>query len=246
MTYFEGFLIPVPTAKRDEFVTHAGIIDPLFLEHGATRVIECWEADLKEGKTTDFYRAVEKKPDEAVAFSWVEWPDKAARQAGMAKINEGMKDDPRWDQEQTPMPFDGKRMIFGGFDGIVERGGYRKDSYVQGFVAAVPKERKADYTRMADEAWPLFKEYGATRHVEAWGDDVPHGKQTDFYRTVKAEPGEVVVFSFIEWPSREVCDAAAEKMEKDERMGPPAGMTMPFDGMRMIWGGFRPVYEIGE
>jgi uncharacterized protein YbaA (DUF1428 family) len=99
---------------------------------------------------------------------------------------------------------------------------------------------------MADEAWPLFKEYGATRHVEAWGDEVPHGKRTDFYRTVKAEPGEAVVFSFIEWPSREVCDAAQEKMMNDDRMGPPEGMTMPFDGMRMIWGGFRPVYEIGE
>ncbi|MET0508173.1 MAG: DUF1428 domain-containing protein [Burkholderiaceae bacterium] len=137
-------------------------------------------------------------------------------------------------------------MIFGGFDGVVERGEYRKDSYVQGFVLAVPHDRKADYITMAETAWPLFEEYGATRHVEAWQGDVPHGKQTDFYRTVKAEPNEAIVFSFVEWPSRELCDAGQEKMMNDERIGPPDGMTMPFDGKRMIWGGFRPVYEVGD
>jgi uncharacterized protein YbaA (DUF1428 family) len=117
---------------------------------------------------------------------------------------------------------------------------------VQGFVVPVPEDRREDYRKMAEHAWPLFAEYGATRHVEAWGDDVPHGKQTDFYRTIKAEPGEGVVFSFIEWPSREVCDAAAKTMQDDERMAPPGGMTLPFDGMRMIWGGFTPVYELSR
>ncbi|MCB2061187.1 MAG: DUF1428 domain-containing protein [Novosphingobium sp.] len=135
-------------------------------------------------------------------------------------------------------------MVFGGFTGIVERGEYRKNSYVQGFAVPVPEDRRDDYRKMAEHGWPLFEEYGATRHVEAWGDDVPHGQQTDFYRTVKAEPGEAIVFSFIEWPSREVCDKAAAIMMEDERMMPPDGMTMPFDGKRMIFGGFSPIYAL--
>jgi len=246
MTYFDGFLIPVPANDRSEFLRHASTINPAFLEYGATRVVECWEDDLKPGHTTDFYRAVEKTPAEVVAFSWVEWPDKSVRDEGMAKMNVQMKDDPRWDPAKNPIPFDGKRMIFGGFSGILERGESQPGSYIQGFVVPVPDDRREDYTKMAEHGWPLFQEYGALRHVEAWGDDVPHGKQTDFYRTVRAEPGESIVFSFIEWPSREICDEASEKMQNDERMAPPDGMTMPFDGKRMIWGGFTPVYELGE
>jgi len=245
MTYFEGFLIPVPANKQQQFVAHARTIDPSFIDEGATRVVETWEADLKEGKTTDFYRAVDKTADEMVAFSWVEWPDKATRDAGHEKFAEMMKTDPRWDQGKNPMPFDGKRMVFGGFEGFVERGSYKGDSYVQGFVLAVPEARKEDYRQMAEDCWPIFEEYGATCHVEAWGEDVPHGKHTDFHRTVKAEEGENIVFSFIEWPSREVCDAAQQKLMDDDRMGPPEGKTMPFDGKRMIWGGFTPVYEVG-
>ena len=79
--------------------------------------------------------------------------------------------------------------------------------------------------------------------VEAWGDDVPEGKQTDFYRAVKAEPGEKVVFSYMTWPSREVCDAASEKMQNDPNMKPPEGMEMPFDGKRLIYGGFAAIVD---
>jgi uncharacterized protein YbaA (DUF1428 family) len=96
---------------------------------------------------------------------------------------------------------------------------------------------------MAHDAWDMFKGYGAIGVVEAWGDDVPHGQQTDFYRGVKAEPGENVVFSYMTWPSREVCDAAAEKMQTEMEM--PEGMEMPFDGKRMVYGGFEPVVVLG-
>ena len=118
MSYIDGFVIAVPTANRDKFIEHARTLDPYFLEHGATRVVECWGEDVPEGKVTDFRRAVQATSEEAVVFSWIEWPDKATRDAGMEK----MMKDPRLSPEKTPMPFDGKRMIFGGFLPVVEVG----------------------------------------------------------------------------------------------------------------------------
>ncbi|WP_372012974.1 DUF1428 domain-containing protein [Pseudoxanthomonas sp. 10H] len=111
MSYVDGFVIAVPTANKEKFFAHARELDPVFLELGATRVYECWGDDVPRGQVTDFHRAVAAKDDETVVFSWVEWPDKATRDAGMKK----MMDDPRMDPAANPMPFDGKRMIFGGF-----------------------------------------------------------------------------------------------------------------------------------
>lgn len=113
-------------------------------------------------------------------------------------------------------------------------------TYVDGFVLAVPKAKKAAYLEMAQKAWPLFKEFGALRHVECWGDDVPEGKVTDFAGAVKAKDDEVVVFAWVEYPSKEVRDAANKKMMEDQRM---SGMEMPFDGARMIFGGFAPIHD---
>jgi uncharacterized protein YbaA (DUF1428 family) len=114
-------------------------------------------------------------------------------------------------------------------------------SYIDGFVIPVPTGKKQAYKEMAAKAGPIFKEYGATRIVECWGDDVPDGKVTDFKRAVNAEPGETVVFSWIVWPSKEVRDAGNQKMQTDPRMK----MTedMPFDGKRMIFGGFEILIE---
>jgi uncharacterized protein YbaA (DUF1428 family) len=120
MTYVDGFVIAVPKEKKEMFIEHAKKVDSVFLEHGATRVLECWGDDVPEGKITDFRRAVQAKSDEAVAFSWVEWPDKATRDTAMAKINDLMKTDPRISPERNPMPFDGKRMIFGGFEMMID------------------------------------------------------------------------------------------------------------------------------
>jgi uncharacterized protein YbaA (DUF1428 family) len=119
MAYIDGFVIAVPNANRDSFITHANKFDALFLEFGATRVVECWGDDVPEGKVTDFRRAVQAKADETVVFSWIEWRDKASRDAGMERV---MKD-PRMDGDPGSMPFDGKRMIFGGFAPIVTLGG---------------------------------------------------------------------------------------------------------------------------
>jgi uncharacterized protein YbaA (DUF1428 family) len=118
MSYVDGFVLAVPTANKEKFVAHAREFDPLFLEYGATRVLECWGDDVPHGKLTDFFRAVQATDDEIVVFSWVEWPDKATRDAGIKK----MMEDPRMDPAANPMPFDGKRMIFGGFDAVLELG----------------------------------------------------------------------------------------------------------------------------
>jgi uncharacterized protein YbaA (DUF1428 family) len=115
--------------------------------------------------------------------------------------------------------------------------------YVEGFVVAVPAANKEIYRKHAAEAVPLFKEFGATRMVECWGDDVPDGKLTDFRRAVQAKEDEVVVFSWIEYPSKEVRDAANERIRSDPRMK-AMGEAMPFDGKRMIFGGFVPILDV--
>lgn len=246
MTYVEGFVIAVPTANKQKFIDHARMADEVFLEHGAKRILECWQEDVPKGETTDFFGAVEAKDDESIVFSWIEWADKNARDAKMADLMEVMKTDPRFSAETNPPPFDGKRMIFGGFQTIVERGKATPGAYMQGFVIPVPDEKKDAYRKMEEDAWEIFSDYGAQRVIAAWQDDVPEGKQTDFFRTVKAEPDEKVVFAFMEWPSREVCDAAHDKMMNDDRMNMPEGTEMPFSGKRMIYGGFAPVVELGE
>jgi uncharacterized protein YbaA (DUF1428 family) len=114
--------------------------------------------------------------------------------------------------------------------------------YVDGFVLAVPTDKKEDFRKHAAEAAPLFKEFGATRIVECWGDDVPNGKVTDFRRAVEAKDDEIVVFSWIEYPSKETRDAANQKMMTDPRMQ-AIGEMMPFDGKRMIFGGFMPIVD---
>lgn len=119
MTYVDGFVIAVPKANKQKFIEHANKGDSVFTDLGATRILECWGDDVPDGKVTDFRRAVQATEDEAVVFSWVEWPDKATRDAAMGKMDELMKTDPRMNPEKNPMPFDGKRMIYGGFSPVV-------------------------------------------------------------------------------------------------------------------------------
>jgi uncharacterized protein YbaA (DUF1428 family) len=114
--------------------------------------------------------------------------------------------------------------------------------YVDGFVVAVPAKNKEAYRELAAKAAPLFKEFGALRVVECWADDVPDGKLTDFRMAVKAGSDEEVVFSWIEYPSKEVRDAANATMMADPRMK-ALGDSMPFDGQRMIFGGFLPLLD---
>jgi uncharacterized protein YbaA (DUF1428 family) len=111
MAYIDGFLAAVPTENKQAFIEHARMVDALFLEFGAIRVVEGWGDDISHGKVTDFFRAVQATEGETIVFSWIEWPDKATRDAGMEKLQSD-------ERMVGPVPFDGKRMIFGGFDPV--------------------------------------------------------------------------------------------------------------------------------
>ncbi|MBB64462.1 MAG: RNA signal recognition particle [Waddliaceae bacterium] len=112
--------------------------------------------------------------------------------------------------------------------------------YIDGFVTPVPKVNKEKYIEHLKKAWPFMKEFGVSRMVETWQDDVPRGKKTDFFRAVDANEDEAVLFSWFEWPSKEIRDEGIKKMMADPRM---EEFDMPFDGTRMIFGGFEPIFE---
>ncbi len=239
MTYFEGFVVAVPTDKKDEYRKHASDAAPIFKEFGVARMVENWGDDVPKGKLTDFQGAVQAKDDETVVFSWFEYPDKAARDAA----NEKMMADPRMQAMGADMPFDGKRMIMGGFDAIVEEGSGR-GGYTDGFVVPVPEDKTEAYRALASKMAKAFRQHGANRVIEALSDDVSKGKVTDFYRAVKAEDGEKIVFSFVEWPDKDIRDQAWAKIMADESLKPEG--DMPFDGKRMFWGGFEPIIDTAK
>lgn len=235
MRYIDGFVIPAEDAKKDEFRQHAETTDVFFITHGALSVVEGWADDVPDGKLTDFRKSVQAKDGESVVFSWIVWPDKATRDAAM----KAMTDDA--EMMAQPMPFDGKRMIFGGFEPIIEYAGKGgRVGYIDGFVTPVSPSRKDAYIALAKDGARMFEAAGALLGMETWGEDVPAGKVTDFHRAVKAEGDEVVVFSFIGWPDKATRDAAWKKMVED--MQPPA--EMPMDGKRMFWGGFQPIVQL--
>jgi len=245
MSYIDGFVAAVPNTNKQKFIDHAHAGDPVFLDHGATRVLECWGDDVPHGKLTDFHRAVKATDQETVLFSWIEWPDKATRDAGMAAA----MNDPRLSQQDNPMPFDGKRLIYGGFAPLLELGDAGTTAgYVDGFVLVAATDSKQAFTDYANTFDAIFMEYGATHIIEAWNDDVPDGSVTDFRKAVQAGEGESVAFAWVEWPDKASRDAGMEKIMKDPRMDPANADNppMPFDGKRMIFGGFEPVVQLGR
>ena len=115
-------------------------------------------------------------------------------------------------------------------------------AYIDGFVAAVPTKNKDIYKKHSENMAGVFKEYGATKLVECWGDDVPEGKVTSFPMAVKCKADETVVFSWILWPSRKARNEGMEKVMADPRMDHKKN-PMPFDGKRMIYGGFEVIVD---
>jgi uncharacterized protein YbaA (DUF1428 family) len=234
MTYIDGFVTPVPRDGRAAYEAHVAAAAAIFADLGAGRLVECWADDVSPGKVTDFPRAVALAGGEDVLFSWIEYPDRATRDA----VGAAMMADPR--MAELDMPFDGKRMIYGGFAVIVDERGSGATGYVDGCLTPVATADRAAYTDFAAESARLFVEHGAVRVVECWGDDVPTGTHTDFARAVALEEGEVVAYSWIEWPSRAARDAGWGAIMADPRM---AGREMPFDGQRMLYGGFTPIFD---
>ncbi|WP_423604522.1 DUF1428 domain-containing protein [Sphingomonas sp. MS122] len=237
MTYVEGFLTPVPTANKDAYKKHAEGAIELFRGLGATRFVEAWGDDVPDGKVNDLKKSVDLKDDETVLFSWLEYPDKATRDAA----NEKMMNDPNSAEMMKDMPFDGSRMIFAGFEPIVDEGSSEGATYLDGYVLPVPKANKEAYRELAQKMTDVFKEFGALRVVEAWGEDTPDGTKTDYNRATLKKDDEAVVYSWIEWPDKATRDAGWEKMMKDERM--QRQEQPPFDGQRMMWGGFAPILD---
>jgi len=240
MTYFEGFIVPVPEANRDKYRQTANDFAKLVQDLGVQRQVEAWDSDVPEGKVTDFRKAVDAKDDEKVVFSWFEYPNREARD----KANQAFREDPKMAELGATMPFDGKRMVIGGFDSIVEEGKAAGGSYTDGFIVPVPEAKREDYRALAQKMAGVFREHGANRVVESIADDVAHGKVTDFYRATKAEDGETVVFSFIEWPDKKTRDDAWAKIMADESMKPQG--DMPFNGQRMFWGGFENIVDTAK
>jgi uncharacterized protein YbaA (DUF1428 family) len=116
MTYIDGFVAAVPTANRKAYLKHAKEMAKIMKEFGALKSVECWGDDVPDGKLTSFPMAVKKDANETVVFAWLVWPSKAVRDVGWAK----MMEDPRMQPGANPMPFDGKRMIYGGFEVALE------------------------------------------------------------------------------------------------------------------------------
>jgi len=116
MSYVEGFVLPIPTAKKQAYIDHALYCAEIFKDHGMVSLMECWGDDVPDGKLNSMRSAVLLEVGETVVFSWMTWPDKATRDTGWEKIMA----DPRMGSEDVEIPFDGKRMIFGGFVPVVE------------------------------------------------------------------------------------------------------------------------------
>src|SRR5438105_5763016 len=161
MSYVDGFVAAVPTANREKYRKHAEEAARVFKEHGALQVVECWGDDVPEGKLTSFPMAVKRKEDETVVFSWVTWPSRQVRDAGMKKVMA----DPRVQPDVNPMPFDGKRLIYGGFEVIVEAWAagppdlpaIRRQLIVTGATPLRTRCRLCRYRRISDPSSRIFR-----------------------------------------------------------------------------------------
>lgn len=122
MTFVDGFVFAVPTANKEQYLAHTRAFDEFLMRIGALRVVECWGADLPHGKQTDFYRAVAAREDETVCFGWIEWPDRATRDAAHARVDAAIASG-ELAGDHAEMPFDGSRMVLGGFEPVLVLGG---------------------------------------------------------------------------------------------------------------------------
>lgn len=236
MTYVMGFVAAVPEANKAAYTAFAEESVAYFKELGVTRMLEAWGDEVPKGKVTDFYRAVAAQDGETIVYSFQLFPDAATAD----RANEKMMNDPIMADMGAKMPFDGARMIYGGFDVISERIAEGDTGYVEGSVIAVPNAAREAYTELAARLAELFIENGAVRSTDAWGKQVPEGKITDFKKAVAAQDDEGIVLSWIEWPSRAVRDVAWPKLMQDPLLQHSA---VGFDESRRIFGAFVPILD---
>ena len=238
MNYVDVFVAPIPAADKEAYIEMARAISALFIDHGALRLVAAWGDDVPEGKLTSFPLAVQCQGDEVVAFSWIQWPSKAARTQGM----EQARCDKR--MQQITLPGDRPRIIFGSFQIVVDEqlraAAASEQKYLDGFAAAVATTKRDAYIQSAHNFMSVFQRHGALHTVEAWGDDIKPGKLTSFPQAVQLQDDEAVVVSWVAWPTRAERNACMEAMMKDPEM---QNMDMPFDGQRMIYGGFEVVVD---
>ena len=235
MTYFQGFLVPVAADRKDEYLDMARIAATVFADYGGLGAVECWGDDVPDGKVTDMKRAVLAEPTEAIVFSWVWWPDKATADAAGPK----MMADERMQFSDGEVPFNPQRMIYGGFSVSQDTGSKGAFGYVDGVVAPASGD-EATFAERVSALDALFLKHGALRLVDGWGVDVPEGKVTDFRRAVAAEPGETVIFGWIEWPDKATREAAFAAVMQDPAM---QATTPAFNMKRAIFGGFTPILD---
>jgi uncharacterized protein YbaA (DUF1428 family) len=236
MTYVVGFVTAVPTANKEAYREHAQKAAVLLKEFGATRVIDAWGDDVPDGEVTDFKGAVKAKTGEEIVFSWHEYADQAAADAAF----ETMMSDPRMHELGSQMPFDGKRMIIGGFETVIDHGAKGRPAYVDGTLIPVPADKKEIYAEVDSTFAQVIKEHGATRVVGAWGDDVTEAEVTGYRQAVKASDGEKIIYGWVEWPSKQVRDAGWEKVMADPRMYRD---DIPYDNARRVHGGFATILD---
>jgi uncharacterized protein YbaA (DUF1428 family) len=240
MAHLQGFVIPVPPANKEAYRSMAMEAAPFFTEYGSGRILEGWGEDVPRGTTTDLYGAVRAEGDENVVFSWIEWDsEEVCKQA-----HDAMMKDERMTMPPE-MPFDGKRMVFAGFDVLGESGAGGQTGYVQGYVAPVPRDNRNAFAEMCATMREVAIDSGALRAVDGWADDVAAGQVTDFKRAVQAKEGEAIAFGFVEWASKDAFEAGKAAMRSDDRM-PKPGADMPFDGMRLIYGGFSVLLDTNQ
>ncbi len=235
MSYFQGFLVPVPTENRDAYLKLAEDSASFFAEFGARRTVENWCIDVPKGEVTDMWRGVKAKNNESIVFSWIEWETKEI----VDKAHGAMADDERMN-EPPEMPFDGMRMIYAGFEVLGESGKYGRLGYVQGYIAPVPVANRDAYADMCATMRDIALDCGAQRLVDGWSQDITDGEQTDFKKAVQAKDDEAISFGFAEWPSKQAFEEGSAKMMRDDRM-PQPGASMPMDGKRLVYGGFETI-----
>lgn len=239
MTYIDGTLMPVVTDHRADYKAYAEHVAALFKANGALELVDCWGDDVPTGKLNSFPSAVLLTPGETVVMSWIKWPSKEVRDKAWQDMDEELMNN-----MPTP-PFDTKRMIYGGYDVILEtsKGSASEGpACIEGMMVPAKKDARDAYKDHAIKAAEIFQSYGALGVTESWADDVPPGKLNSMLSAVLAAEDEVPVYSWIDWPSKDIRDAAWPKiMEAGDLMalGDP-----PFDMTRMIGGVFSPLVRV--